>query len=68
MSSHNYNTRLNSLTSIQESTPTEVSAANDTIVDTPSQTKTSTSEFSETATLIINLEKKDDFQIRWSRQ
>ena len=58
MSSHNYNTRLNSLTSIQESTPTEVSASNDTIVDTPSQTKTSTSEFSETATLIINLEKK----------
>ena len=58
MSSHNYNTRLNSLTSIQESTPTEVSASNDTIVDTPSQTKTSTSEFSETATLIINLEEK----------
>ena len=58
MSSHNYNTRLNSLTSIEESTPTEVSALNDTIVDTPSQTNANTTQFSETAALIINLEKK----------
>ena len=55
---HNYNTRLNSLTSIEESTPTEVSASNDTIVDTPSQTNANTTQFSETATLIINLQKK----------
>ena len=55
---HNYNTRLNSPTSIEESTPTEVSASNDTIVDTPSQTNVNTTQFSETATLIINLEKK----------
>ena len=58
MSSHNYNTRLNSLSLIEESTPTEVSASNDTIVDTPSQTNANTTQFSETATLIINLEKK----------
>ena len=56
MSSNNYNTRLNSLTSTEESTPTEVSASNDTIVDTPSQANSNTSQFSETATLIINLE------------
>ena len=42
MSSHNYNTRLNSLSSIEESTPTEVSASNDTIADTPSQTNANT--------------------------
>ena len=58
MSSHNYNTRLNSLSSNEESTPTEVSASNDTIVDTPSQINANTTQFSETATLIINLEKK----------
>ena len=58
MSSHNCNTRLNSLTSIEESTPTEVSASNDTIFDTPSQTNANTTQFSETATFIINLEKK----------
>ena len=58
MSSYNYNTRLNSLTSIEESTPTEVSTSNDTIVDTPSQTNANTSQVSETAILIINLEKK----------
>ena len=58
MLSHNYNTRLNSLTSIEKSTPTEVSASNDTIVDTPSQTNANTTQFSETAILIINLEKK----------
>ena len=58
MSSHNYNTRLNSLTSIEESTPAEVSASNDTIIDTPSQTNVNITQFSETATLIINLEKK----------
>ena len=58
MSSHNYNTRLNSLTSNEESTLTEVSTSNDAIVDAPSQTNATTSQFSETATLIINLEKK----------
>ena len=50
--------RLNSLTSIEESTPTEVSASKNTIVDTPSQTDANTSQFSKTANLIINLEKK----------
>ena len=58
MSSHNYNTRLNSLTSNEESTLIEVSASNDAIVDAPSQTNANTYQFSETATLIINLEKK----------
>ena len=52
MSSHNYNKRTNSLTSIEEST------SNDTIVYTPSQTNTNTPQFSETASLTINLEKK----------
>ena len=52
------NTRLNSLTSNEESTLTEGSASNDAIVDAPSQTNATTSQFSETATLIINLEKK----------
>ena len=58
MSSHNYNTRLNFLTSIEESTPTEASASNDTVVDTSSQTNTNTSEVSKTAIFIINMEKK----------
>ena len=58
MPSHNYNNRLNFLTSNEESTLTEVSASNDAIVNAPSQTNTSTSQSSETATLIINLEKK----------
>ena len=58
MSSYNYNTRLNSFTSNEESTLTEVSTSNDAIVDAPSQTNATTSQFSETATLIINLEKK----------
>ena len=49
--------KLNSPKSTEESTPTEVSASNDTIVDTPSQTNANTFQFSETATLIINLEK-----------
>ena len=44
--------------SIEESTPTEVSTLNDTIVNTSSQTNVNTSQFSEIATLIINLEKK----------
>ena len=52
------NTRLNSLTSNEESTLTEGSTSNDAIVDAPSQTNATTSQFSETATLIINLEKK----------
>ena len=58
MPSHNYNMRLNSFTSNEESTLTEVSASNDAIVDTPSQTNATTSQFSEIASLIINLEKK----------
>ena len=59
MSLHNYyKTRLNSLTSTEESAPTEVSASNDTIVDTTSQTNANTSQVSKTATLIINLEKE----------
>ena len=62
MLSHNYNTRLNSLTSIEESTSAEVSPSNDTIVDTPSQTNVNTTQFSETATLIINLEKMMSFK------
>ena len=49
--------KQSSLTSTEESTPTEVSASNDTIVDTPSQINANTNQFSETATLIINLEK-----------
>ena len=36
----------------------EVSTSNDANADTPSQTNATTSQFSETATLIINLEKK----------
>ena len=58
MLSHNYNTRLHSLTSNEESTLTEVSASNDAIVEAPSQTNANTYQFSKTATLIINLEKK----------
>ena len=56
MSSHNYNTRKNLLTSTEDSTPTEV-ASNDVIVDPPSQTNGNTSEFSKTGILIINLKK-----------
>ena len=58
MSSHNYNTRLNFLTSIEESTPTDASASNGTVVDTSSQTNINTSQVSKTAILIINMEKK----------
>ena len=58
MSSHNDNTRLNSLTSNEESTLTEVSASNDAIVDAPSRTNATAFQFSETVTLIRNLEKK----------
>ena len=58
MSSHNYNTRLNSLTSIDQNTPTYVKASNDAIVDAPSKANANASQFSETATLIINLEKR----------
>ena len=57
MSSHNYNARLNSLTSIEESTPTELCSSNNTIVDTPSQRNANTSQVSGTALLIINLKK-----------
>ena len=42
MSSHNANTRLNSLTSVEESNPSEVSASNGATVDTPSQTNANT--------------------------
>ena len=58
MLSHSYNARLNSFTSIEESTATEVSASNDTTVDTPPQTSANTSQFSKTATLNTNLEKQ----------
>ena len=58
MSPHNYSVKLNSLTSIGESFLTEVSSSNDTIVITPFQTNAYTSQVSETAILIINLEKK----------
>ena len=68
MLSHSYNARLNSFTSIEEGTATEVSASNDTIVDTPPQTSANTSQFSETATLKHKSGKTDDFQIWWSRQ
>ena len=50
--------RLNSLTKIEESTPPEVSTSTDTIVDTLSQTNGNTSEVSETAILIIHVDKK----------
>ena len=67
-SSHNYNSSVNSLTSIEESAPTEVSASNDTIVDTPSQTNVNTSQVSETEKILIkNLEKKYDLKIWWFR-
>ena len=42
--------RLNSLNSIEESTPTDVSVSSDTIVDAPSETNANTSQFSETVT------------------
>ena len=58
MSSHNYNTRPNSLTSNEESTLTKRSASNDAIVDPPSQTNATISQFSKTVILIINLGKK----------
>ena len=58
MSSHNYNTRLNSLTLNEGSTLTEVSASNDAIVNAPSQINANTSQFSKTVTLIINLDEK----------
>ena len=58
MLSHNYNARLNSLTSNEESILTEVSASIDATVDASSQTNATTSQFSETATLILNLKKK----------
>ena len=58
MSSHNYNKKLNSLTSNEESTPTEVSDSNDTVVEAPSQANANTYQFPKTSTLIINLGKK----------
>ena len=57
MLSHDFHTRLNSLRSIEESTPIVVSTSNDTIVDISSQTNANTSEVSETDILNINLEK-----------
>ena len=41
-----------------ESTPTELSTSTGTTVDTLSQTNTNTSEVSENAILIINLQKR----------
>ena len=58
MPSHNYNNRLNFLTSNEESTLTEVSASNDAIVNAPSQINANTSQFSKIVTLIINLDEK----------
>ena len=58
MSSHNYNIKLNSVTPIEESTPSEVSTSTDAIVDTPFETNANASEVSETAILIISLGKK----------
>ena len=58
MPSHNYNNRLNFLTSNEESTLTEVSVSNDAIVNAPSQINANTSQFSKTVTLIINLDEK----------
>ena len=43
---------------MEESTPTEVSTSNDTIVDTPSQASANTSQVSQTDIFIIDLEKK----------
>ena len=43
---------------MEESTPTEVSTSNDTIVDTPSQASANTSLVSQTDIFIIDLEKK----------
>ena len=48
----------NSLVSIKESTPAEVSTSADVIVDAPFETNANTSEASGTAILIISLEKK----------
>lgn len=58
MSSYNYNTRLNSPTPIEESTPFELSTSADTIVDTPSESNANTSKVSETAILIENMERR----------
>ena len=56
MLSHNYNTRLNSLTSIEENTPTEISVSNDTIADTPLQTNANTtSRFDGLDNELLNL-------------
>ena len=43
---------------MEESTPTEVSTSNDTIVDTPSQASANTSQVSQTDIFVIDLEKK----------
>ena len=58
MSSHNYNIKLNSVTPIEESTPSEVSTSTDAIVDTPFETNANASEVSGSAILIISLGKK----------
>ena len=55
---YNYNIRLDSLSLLEESTSTEVSASKDTTVDTPSLTNANTSQVSKTAILIINLERR----------
>ena len=64
MSSHNYNMRLNSLTSIEETTPTVVSTQlTQLLILHPRQMPINISEVSKTAILLLNLQKNNDFQI-----
>ena len=64
MSSHNYNMRLNSLTSIEETTPTVVSIQlTQLLILHPRQIPINISEVSKTAILLLNLQKNNDFQI-----
>ena len=64
MSSHNYNMRLNSLTSIEETTPTVVSIQlTQLLILHPRQMPINISEVSKTAILLLNLQKNNDFQI-----
>ena len=59
MSSHNYNMRLNSLTSIEETTPTVVSTQlTQLLILHPRQMPINISEVSKTAILLLNLQKK----------
>ena len=64
MSSHNYNMRLNSLTSIEETTPTVVSIQlTQLLILYPRQMPINISKVSKTAILLLNLQKNNDFQI-----